>query len=133
MVPTERLGAIDLPTSPMSSDSSDFEGRFYRVLAESWPTDDKPRADVVALDFLDTTVGNQGTINSKGNPSVLLALTPQGAKLIVDAVKYWREHNCSSAIELGLYLLHLMAAQVEPLMERLPEVEDWEPFPHRVD
>ncbi len=92
-----------------------------------------PKADVVARDFVDVTQGSQAQLNSEGNPSVLLALTPQGAKLITDAVKYWQEHNCSSAIEMGLYVLHLLAAQLDDVMPNLPEVEDWEPFPHRVD
>lgn len=122
-----------MPNSPQSSDSSDFEGRFYRVLAESWTSDDKPKVETVSLDFMDTSQGNQATINSKGNPSVLLALTPQGAKLIVDAAKYWQDHNCSSAIGMALYILRQLAVEVEPLIEQLPEVKDWEPFPHRVD
>src|SRR5262245_23449709 len=133
MVRTERRGVTALPTSPQSSDSSDFEGRFYRVLAESWSTDDKPNVELVTRDFVDCSLGNQAQLNSKGHPSVLLALTPQGAKLITDAVKYWQEHNCSSAIEMGLYVLHLIAKELEDVMPHLPEVEDWEPFPHRVD
>lgn len=61
----------------------------------------------------------------------MLTFTPEGCKMVLDAARYWQEHNCSGAAELGLFILHVAATTMEPLLEQLPpEIQTFEPFKH---
>lgn len=117
--------------SQPENSSPDYESQFYRLLqgqSGSWVP---PAADDVRKDFFDAGNGCQSGIASDGTPVLMLTFTPEGCKMVLDAVRYWQDHNCSGAAEIGLYLLHVAATTMGPLLEQLPpEIQTSEPFEH---
>lgn len=60
-----------------------------------------------------------------------MVLTPETVKLMVDAVKYHRDHECQEGVHMGLYILYTLAGFLKNLMPHLPEyVQTWEPYKH---
>jgi hypothetical protein len=121
-----------LTDSSPQSGTPDSEGQFYTALRHSLGTD---RLDFAAItrDFFDASEGPQCGLRADGTPVLVLTFTPQGVKLVLDSVRYWQDHNCEHGADMGIYLLHVIAAHLEPLMEHLPQVKDYEPFAHKTD
>lgn len=116
--------------SPQQSDSRDYEGEFYTILARSWNSDEHPTTEVVRQDFFDARNGVQSGFTADGIPVVLLTLTPEGVKMVTEAVRYWQDHQCQAGAEVGLYLAHVIAEVATPLLEHLPGLKHYEPFDH---
>ena len=121
-----------MPLNHQPSDSDDSEARFFSVLATSGLTDqDATDFANVTRDFFDASEGIQCGIRADGTPVLLMTLTPEGTKMILDAAAGWQSHNCHHAPEVGLYLLHVAADTLQPLLEHLPkEIQELKPFGH---
>ena len=116
--------------SQQVSDSRDYERLFYTVLSESWESDPPPQTDRVEQDFFDARNGVQSGFTADGVPVVLITLTNEGVKMVTEGVRHWNEHQCSSGTEVGLFLAHVIAEVAKPLLEHLPDLKHYDPFPH---
>jgi hypothetical protein len=85
----------------------------------------------VTRDMFDASEGVTASRTSDGQVGLMLKLTPQAARMVTAAVEAWQDHGCSVAIELGLYMLHVAGANLEDVVEEIPEVKDWNPFEHK--
>lgn len=121
-----------MPNDQQPNSSVDSEQQFYSVLASSGlTTEDATMFADVHRDFFDAKTGIQSGIRADGTPVLLMTLTPEGVKMIMDARDGWRTHQCHHAPEVGLYLLHVAADTLAPLLEHLsPEVQGLRPFGH---
>lgn len=113
----------------LEADFRDFEQEFYSLMAEHPELHTAAVADV-SRDFFDGAEGDQAGIMSDGNVGVLFTCSQKGAVLLAGTIEHWVDHGCPEAIQLALYVLTRLGAQLQLIQDQFTDVDGFKPFMH---